>query len=323
MVKLGIYRGDSMKFGIIFNEKLKMEMYTAGAGLDTPGRAYPIGHSLIDFIELDFLERLDMPAGEPENPILRFFPDLPRAAASGFFKSQEWLDDMVAIRTAVDFVLALNNSLFNGLTIAQRFFLYEKHLGEPGRARMVATYSSRPAGNVSFFAGEDSLEADAGRIASGEFEIVESFEAVTYLDACHIVLMKMIKNNMAVKECACCGRLFIPGDGQGKYCDRKLRDGRKTCKEAGYLKKMESDPLLKLYNTAYKTKHAQKQRLARGGARAEAERYERALVQWRGRARRALDECRPKYEACIDNQMKALMMERLKAQLDEDIAEFV
>lgn len=312
-----------MKFGIIFNEKLKTEMYTAGTGLDTPGRAYPIGHSLIDFIELDFLGRMERPAGEPENPILRFFPDLPRAAASGFFKSREWLDDMVAIRTAVDFVLALDNSLFNGLTIAQRFYLYEKHLGAPGRARMVATYSGCPAGNAGLYAGEDSLEEDVRRIARRQFEVVETFEAVTYLDACHVVLMKMIKNGMAVKECACCGRLFIPGDGQGKYCDRKLQDGRKTCKEAGYLKKMENDPLLKLYNTAYKTKHAQKQRLARGGERAEAERYDKALAQWRGRARRALDECRPRYESCIDGQMKELMMERLKAQLDEDLADFM
>ena len=311
-----------MIFGIIFNEKLKTELYTAGAGLETPGRAYPIGHCLVDFIELDFLERLELPPDEPENPILRFFPDLLRAVASGFFKSQEWLDDRVAIRTAVDFVLALDNSLFNSLTIAQRFYLYEKHLGKPGRARMAATYLSRPADNAGLYAGDDSLEADARRIARGEFEIVESFEAVTYLDACHIVLMKMIKNSMAVKECACCGRLFISGDGQGKYCDRKLHDSRKTCKEAGYLKKLESDPLLKLYNTAYKTKHAQKQRLARGGTTAEAERYEKALAQWRGRARRALDECRPRYEACIDGQMKALMMERLKAQLDEDITDF-
>jgi hypothetical protein len=253
---------------------------------------------------------------------LKFFPDLQRAVDSGFFRSAEWTDDMLSVRTAVDFVLALDNSLFSGLDIPQRYYLYEKYVGASGPSRVVSSWTSRPAAPRRGMLPAAGLEEELRRVAGESFEVTEVFEAVTYPDACNVVLMKMIACCVAVKKCACCGKLFIPQEAYGKYCDRLQPEG-KTCKETGYLRRMEADPLLKLYNTAYKTRHAQKQRLIRGRERAEAERYEGALQRWRDHARRAVDECRPKFESCIDAQLKDLMLERLKAQLDEDLISFL
>lgn len=63
-----------------------------------------------------------------------------------------------------------------------------------------------------------------------------------------------------VKQCANCGKYFIPISRSDEiYCDNEYRN-EKTCKQLGYEVKVSKDELLKPYRTAYKTQHAKMQR---------------------------------------------------------------
>lgn len=66
-------------------------------------------------------------------------------------------------------------------------------------------------------------------------------------------------------------------------------EGNKTCKDVGYLYKVENDKLLKAYNTAYKTRHAEKQRKPRGKSQSTVNKYANAIDMWRKDARKGLE----------------------------------
>lgn len=62
-----------------------------------------------------------------------------------------------------------------------------------------------------------------------------------------------IIDKLAIKKCASCLNYFVPKNKSNEiYCEQ--------CRSIGYVNKMKEDIVLKAYNTAYKTKHAQRKR---------------------------------------------------------------
>lgn len=69
-------------------------------------------------------------------------------------------------------------------------------------------------------------------------------------------LVNVISNKIQIKQCANCGRFFIPSKRSDEiYCDRVNENG-KTCKDIGYSSKIKEDPFKVAFTKARKTQHA-------------------------------------------------------------------
>jgi DNA-directed RNA polymerase subunit M/transcription elongation factor TFIIS len=80
--------------------------------------------------------------------------------------------------------------------------------------------------------------------------------------------------NFFIGRCANCGKYFVPKNKSNEiYCE--------DCRHSGYINKIKNNDLLNAYHTAYKTKHAQKQRKIKGKSTEVGKRYELALKNWR------------------------------------------
>lgn len=123
----------------------------------------------------------------------------------------------------------------------------------------------------------------------GSFEIRTAYVVSSLYDAVYIELIKLIESGKLIKRCEHCNRIFFPKDRSEKYCDRWV-NGDKICKDVGYLYKVENDELLKAYNTAYKTRHAEKQRKIRGKSPSTIKKYNEALIRWRETAKTLLQK---------------------------------
>ena len=139
---------------------------------------------------------------------------------------------------------------------------------------------------------------------NGNFEIQMGYVITDIWDALYIELIKFIETGKLFKRCGHCKRIFFPKDRAEKYCDR-LAEKDKTCKDVGYLYKVENDKLLKAYNNAYKTRHAEKQRKTRGKSQSTVNKYVDAMYKWREDARLGLDNAQ-NGEISIDEFMEIL-----------------
>ena len=76
---------------------------------------------------------------------------------------------------------------------------------------------------------------------------------------CFCISHVVIAGN-TIKKCKNCGKFFTPANRIDEiYCDYEYKDG-KTCKEIGYLLKVDKSEILKEYRKVYKTKNAWKNR---------------------------------------------------------------
>jgi hypothetical protein len=134
----------------------------------------------------------------------------------------------------------------------------------------------------------------------GSYEIRTGYVISSLYDALYIELIKLIESGKLIKRCEHCNRLFFPKDRSEKYCDR-LAENEKTCKDVGYIRKVENDELLKAYNTSYKTRHAEKQRKTRNKSASTIKKYNETLELWREKARELLHKAQDeKTEESID-----------------------
>jgi DNA-directed RNA polymerase subunit M/transcription elongation factor TFIIS len=85
-------------------------------------------------------------------------------------------------------------------------------------------------------------------------------------------------NNFSINKCSNCNKYFIPKSKINEiYCQ--------DCRHIGYVNKVKNNELLKAYNTAYKTKHSQKQRKTYGKSEEVQKKYNEALEKWREEAK--------------------------------------
>ena len=125
--------------------------------------------------------------------------------------------------------------------------------------------------------------------ADGSFKIIRNYVVTNLSEALSVELILLLEHEKLLKKCENCDRYFFPKDSTEKYCDRPVDENR-TCKDIGYINKVEKDTLLKLYSIAYKTKHAQKQRKTRNKSTATKEKYKNAIDEWRSDAKAYLKE---------------------------------
>lgn len=108
--------------------------------------------------------------------------------------------------------------------------------------------------------GENVTYAVQSGLRNNELELVEIFCAKTGWAVLELDQIAIFKNKINIKECENCKKYFIPTSrSDEKYCNNVYRNG-KTCKEIGYITKVNSDDILKTYRSIYKTQNARKQR---------------------------------------------------------------
>ena len=122
---------------------------------------------------------------------------------------------------------------------------------------------------------EDVLCAD---IKDKTLEMVPTCHSQNIITLVYIELFNLLEN-FSLGKCASCDEYFVPTRSSEVYCEK--------CRDIGYLNKVKNDELLKAYNTAYKTKHAQKQRHSGANSSPETkEKYKIALENWREEAKK-------------------------------------
>ncbi|MCH4239609.1 MAG: DUF6076 domain-containing protein [Oscillospiraceae bacterium] len=118
-------------------------------------------------------------------------------------------------------------------------------------------------------------------------ELVDSLYPRSLQDLYHYIIAGYLKQGICFKICKNCGRYFtVTGSMNAEYCDRKIEGSQKTCRQMGavrvYQQKQMKDPILRLYNRAYKTHNAR----IRYGRMTREE-----FLEWSTRARALRDKC--------------------------------
>ncbi|WOC31546.1 MULTISPECIES: DUF6076 domain-containing protein [Caproicibacterium] len=118
-------------------------------------------------------------------------------------------------------------------------------------------------------------------------EMVDALYPHSLQDLYHFLLAGYLKAGVCFKVCKNCGRYFaVTGSMNAEYCDRKIDGSQKTCRQMGavrvYQQKQMKDPILRLYNRAYKTHNAR----IRYGRMTREE-----FLEWSARARALRDKC--------------------------------
>ena len=114
----------------------------------------------------------------------------------------------------------------------------------------------------------------------------EMYEVNSLREILFIEILSMIESHVMIRKCKNCGKYFLITDRKVAYCNRKNESG-KCCSEVGssqsFQKKLNAEPPLKIYNRAYKTHFARRQK----GTMTQDE-----FVIWSDQARKKLDEVR-------------------------------
>lgn len=103
----------------------------------------------------------------------------------------------------------------------------------------------------------------------------------------HLAFLLSIRSGVRPRRCGCCEKYFLPNNPIAKFCDRKAPgSGGKTCREIGarkkYGEKAKNDPVITVYNRAYKTRYA---RVTNGKmTRAQLEDWKAAASSYREKA---------------------------------------
>ncbi len=82
-------------------------------------------------------------------------------------------------------------------------------------------------------------------------ELIEIYKIDSLLNIMYLEIKNIINNNLKIKICKNCNKLFIPKNINAEYCDRIINKGR-TCKDIGpgrkYQDKIAEDMVMQTYN---------------------------------------------------------------------------
>lgn len=87
----------------------------------------------------------------------------------------------------------------------------------------------------------------------------EQYEVRSLRELLYLEIILMIQDGTMIRKCNNCGKYFVVKNRKIAYCDREDESGN-LCSAVGskqtFQKKMENEEELKIYNRAYKTRHA-------------------------------------------------------------------
>lgn len=169
------------------------------------------------------------------------------------------------------------------------------------------------------------------KIIDGSYQLY--FEIKDFYSIILFELSNIRNNNVNIKECENCFKYFIVRDSAEKYCSRispiKIADRNnlededdediRTCREVGYLLKVKFDPIFRLYNKTYKTKHAQKQRQVKNQGEQNIDEVKIKLDIWRKELKAKRDEYQLMYERTDDEAEKEIIIKEFKSLLNREI----
>jgi len=122
-------------------------------------------------------------------------------------------------------------------------------------------------------------------------DVYEEYEIENLHQLLYLEVLSMVQSETKIKKCRYCGMYFTFTDSKKTYCDRVIQGETKPCSAIGsqrtYKGQLETDYPLKIYNRAYKTRHA----------RVSQDRKKKKMTQdefrqWSDDAKTKLDEVR-------------------------------
>ena len=236
----------------------------------------PIGANFIDFIELDFLNELANYASI-SNPYFKLFDNY-----SEFKRNVNYIVETIDyFKDAARIVLSTEIDELNDLDIDVRCYLFEQCFHkdffqtkinhyfawafsedhphpDPTEVNKFGTvvidFKNKEKCHVIFKALADSVKGSV-------IQVNEQFHVLNLKEALFVSFMHMVKNQVVLKKCKCCGKYFIPtGRADKEYCDRIAPNSSKSCYEVGSIKKYhektKSNPVLQLFQKEYKKLNA-------------------------------------------------------------------
>lgn len=122
-----------------------------------------------------------------------------------------------------------------------------------------------------------SVEELCNLVKDDNVIINETYSSRNIITFAYIEFFNLL-NHFSISKCANCQQYFIPKTKTNEvYCE--------ACRHIGYINKVKNNKHLSAYNTAYKTKHAQKQRKVYGKSEEFKNKYDNALESWRKEAK--------------------------------------
>ncbi len=191
------------------------------------------------------------------------YDDISDESALSFHTSFHFLKDIFLEPFIFCFDIDFN-PLLNKLTALERFYLYNK-LYPNSRLSYEGTNISFSVKNDSDFnlSEINTINDDTVALIKRQKIIqVQLYETVKINNMLYIEFNKMLEMNIKIMKCKNCGKYFILKGGYNtKYCDRIPEGENNTCQKIAASKKMkekiDSSPILKEYQRAYKRKYAQ------------------------------------------------------------------
>lgn len=185
------------------------------------------------------------------------------------------------IKSIVDFCFLSNNPKLNGLSPLERYAIFSTtypakkfdiinkialcvlpiDLQQEIRISLSEKWESSKATREETLNLLKYVDSSSIKKIKENGRLVEVYICETVLDFLSVDLMELLKRNASIKKCANCGKLFIPS---GKYntdcCDRIPEGEKYSCKKIMAQKrrkqKVNSDPITKEYEKAYKRMYA-------------------------------------------------------------------
>ncbi|WP_088227370.1 DUF6076 domain-containing protein [Desulfosporosinus sp. FKB] len=278
----------------------------------------PIGTNFIDFIELDSMNELANYTSM-SNPYFKLFENY-----SEFERNTNYIIETIDyFKDAARIVLSTEIDELKDLDTDARCYLFEQCFHkdffqtkinhyfawvfsedhpqpDPTEANKLGTvvldFNNKEQCHEIFKTLADSVKESV-------IQVNEQFHVQNLKEALFVSFMHMVKNQVVLKKCKCCGKYFIPtGRADKEYCDRIAPNSSKTCYEVGSIKKYhektKSNPVLQLFQKEYK----------KINARIRAKRItQEQFFNWSTSARSLRDEA----------VSKDLSVEEFKQKLDE------
>lgn len=128
--------------------------------------------------------------------------------------------------------------------------------------------------NAVYYEGSDPMRMESlvEMVSNKTVEITLSqlfCRAEDIYSICSFSFFQLLSSNTKIKRCKNCGEYFVPlNRSDEQYCCRMQKNG-KRCRELDYSDKIDTDVLLTIYRTAYKTHNARKQRTRQSNSRAD------------------------------------------------------
>ena len=200
-------------------------------------------------------------------------PSGPLSSLSGYHRAfiyRSFFDDLFLRRTGIRMSVSLQESYTSPLgSSISRATLFPQSDGS-----LRELVENNMDFNAIYYESSDPIKMDflVSMVENKTPEIITSalmHEPGDIFSICANSFYMMLTSNIKIRKCKNCGEYFVPLNRSDElYCCRMQKNG-KRCRELDYSDKIDTDVLLSIYRTAYKTHNARKQRSKKSDIQSE------------------------------------------------------